>query len=632
MNVGGTVYNDLNNSGLVDPLEGRQGRVVYVDLNNNQLREKYEPATTTDLQGNYLLSGVPQNKTLRLESIPGVIDVTTSQSSGLVQNLVANFRQTDVLSINVPNTSIEGGTLGATAMFSAPDATVADWQLAYSVYRQGTLVGGPTAINLSTVSQTFPLAHTPTDDGIYEFRITATKGPQSYTASSSNFVFTSAPDFSLPSTFQFVEGGAQLSRTISFTDGGDDAWRATISFGDGSPDQVIDISGSIRSFPLDHTYSDNGSYPLTIQLQDLEDGLNTTRTSLVNVTPLTALVNVFTTLTAVEGVAFNRTVDFLDGLDTWTIDIDWGDGSPIEQGSSTASLLNPNLRSIPLVHTYADNGSYPIKVTITDTEDLTPSVVANITANVANSTPSIPTPLVVTGTLAENSLVTLSASANDVLADRQTLVTQWDFDFDGTNFTLDATGPTVTYRLPDSGSRTIAARVIDKDGDISTITTTSFTVDNIAPTVSLGDAITISEGESIQFTGTDVASDQAGVNDPLAFAWRLLTSTGTVVFESSDSNYVRTIGNDGDYQLQVTVVDDDGGSTTTSIPIRVNNVTPTVSTSLLLALRQRRQRWSKGTYWRSTRSLMIPALKRHGPTCGKALLTTAKRLHRNQAL
>jgi len=59
--VGGTVYHDLNENGVRDPgadEPGLEGWTVFVDTNNDGILNAGEPTQVTDIDGDYLITGV----------------------------------------------------------------------------------------------------------------------------------------------------------------------------------------------------------------------------------------------------------------------------------------------------------------------------------------------------------------------------------------------------------------------------------------------------------------------------------------------------------------------------------------------------------------------------------------------
>ncbi|MDB5391320.1 MAG: hypothetical protein JWM11_6966 [Planctomycetaceae bacterium] len=83
----------------------------------------------------------------------------------------------------------------------------------------------------------------------------------------------------------------------------------------------------------------------------------------------------------------------------------------------------------------------------------------------------------------EGSQITLSSSGS-FDPDGTIVSYEWDFDYNGANFDVDATGASPQFTgLDGPATKTIALRVTDNDG-ASSIATTSVTVNNVAPTLS----------------------------------------------------------------------------------------------------------------------------------------------------
>jgi len=102
---------------------------------------------------------------------------------------------------------------------------------------------------------------------------------------------------------------------------------------------------------------------------------------------------------------------------------------------------------------------------------------------------------------AEGSSITLTAAGsfdpgNDIV------LYEWDLDYDGSTFTVDATGVTATFNAVDDGIFTVAVRVTD-DGGASSIATATVTIGNVAPALSnLAVTSPIDEGSTVHLTGT----------------------------------------------------------------------------------------------------------------------------------
>ena len=144
-----------------------------------------------------------------------------------------------------------------------------------------------------------------------------------------------------------------------------------------------------------------------------------------------------------------------------------------------------------------------------------------------------------------------------------------------------------TYADGETGgtSRTIEVSVTDEDGAFLAGSKT-ITVNNVAPTAVLSGIGSLNEGDT--YTLHITGSDPAGLNDSLSYSidWgdgsapqllsaaELLALSGNVehLFSDDEDGLV----NATDRTIQVTVSDEDGGSSTSSKVVTVNNVAPTI--------------------------------------------------------
>jgi hypothetical protein len=158
-----------------------------------------------------------------------------------------------------------------------------------------------------------------------------------------------------------VMEGASFSSLVSLTDSGQGPWAATVDFGDGSGSGPLEISRSNQTFTLEHTYSDNGTYEVAVTVEDEygESGSGTTLIDVMNVTPQ---VNTVTKASIILGERYQGQGSFIDlGQDSWTVTVDYGDGSPVEALDYDAAS-----KTFILSHIYEYEGAYTITVTVDD--------------------------------------------------------------------------------------------------------------------------------------------------------------------------------------------------------------------------------------------------------------------------
>lgn len=232
---------------------------------------------------------------------------------------------------------------------------------------------------------------------------------------------------------------------------------------------------------------------------------------------------------------------------------DFGDGS------ITSGSLSPS-------HTYSNPGGYTVTLTVTDpqgdwtTDTLTVTVEKVVPTAYAGSDQTVD----------EGATVSLSGSYS--YSGTGTLTIVWAFG-DGATA---AGSLTPQHQYVDDGTYTVTLTIIDHDGDVGTDTLT-ITVNNVAPTLTLGGAGSTDEGAVYTLTlqATDPGTDTIS-------AWGIDWGDGLSEIVLSNPTAVNHTYAEGPNSciIRANATDEDGtheaGDT---LAVTVNNVAPTATIS-----------------------------------------------------
>lgn len=259
-----------------------------------------------------------------------------------------------------------------------------------------------------------------------------------------------------------------------------------------------------------------------------------------------------------------------------------------------------------VTHIYGDDYDYSLTLTVMDDDGGT--VVYTTTINVNNTAPIV-TEVIIPYPAEEGGDYIFRTTAKDFGSDDLTF--EWDFGDSSplvTNtYYNDASSPdpfpspdgiypfiaqdTVSHTYGDDYDYPITLTITDDDGGVTTFTTTVI-VENVDPVIEPFGPFVIDEGSTIDITG--IGTDSG--SDDLTFTWEFeggstITTThyndglGADPFPSPEGLFPfsvtemvsQTYGDDGNYSIILTVIDDDGGTATYETYVLIYNVPPSLA-------------------------------------------------------
>lgn len=365
--------------------------------------------------------------------------------------------------------------------------------------------------------------------------------------------------------------GETFSLDGEFTDPGtDDTHAATVDYGDGTGEQTLTLNTD-DTFSLSHTYLDNGQYTVEVCVDD-DDGGSGCDTLQVTVSfndPPN--VEAGGDYSGTEGslISFDATVSDPDNdlLDTiWTYELVSGD-------PGTQCFGDPSVVDLTIYCT--DDGTFTFTLEADDGHN--PPVTDSVTLTISNANPQVD--LGDDDEIDEGDTFTATGSFSDPGAhDTHTATVDYGDGAGEQDLTLNTDDDTFSLSHPylEDGQYDVTVCVDDDDAgqgcDVLQVT-----VNNVVPTVTLGDDVEIDEGET--FTATGSFTDP-GVND---------THTATVDYGDGSGEQTLTLNSDGTFALSHAYLDngqytvyvcvDDGnqGVDCDDVQVTVLNVAPTIT-------------------------------------------------------
>jgi len=456
--------------------------------------------------------------TLNITDDDGATATATSTKTVLNRSPVASFTESD-----------ETAYTGEAIVFNAsasydPDGSIVSY---FWDFGDGTNGTGMT------------VNHSYADDGTYivTLKITDNDGATD-TANATKTVLNRPPGAIFTESAETVYTGEAI--TFNASDSYDPDGAIVTYFWDfGDSTNAIGVT-------VEHTYATNGTFIVTLTVTDddgASDSASSTKTILVNETPVALLTESAETVYTAEVIYFNASSSYDPDGTIVSYFWDFGDGT--------------NATGVIVSHAYADDGTYTVTLTITDNDGAASAATA--TKTVLNRPP------VASFTESAETLYTgeaITFNASESYDSDGTIVTYyWDFG-DGAN----ATGAIVDHAYSDNGTYTATLTVTDDDG-ATAIATSTKTVFNRPPVSSFTEsAETVYTGETISFNASG-SYDTDGII--ISYFWDFgdgTNATGVTV----DHAYA----DDGNYTVTLTVTDDDGATSSISSAKIVLNASP----------------------------------------------------------
>ncbi len=252
-------------------------------------------------EGSYTVSVIVSDDEGATEQVSGVVSVVNAAPQ--------------ILSLSGNSSGLEGQPLSWTAQVSDPgptDTVTGSWNFGD---------GSPTSTGLSAT-------HTYQDDGVFTIEFTATDDQGA--ASSSTLTVSVSNEGPVITSLQAPNGneGEVLSFSGSATDAGNDTLTYSWDFGDGSP--------AATGSSVTHTYSDDGTFSVTLTVRDEDNGIATAvaPTSIANLPPQVTQVSGPTSGQEGQALTFSVAASDPSSVDAASLAFTWdfGDGSPPSDG------------------------------------------------------------------------------------------------------------------------------------------------------------------------------------------------------------------------------------------------------------------------------------------------------------
>jgi len=166
----------------------------------------------------------------------------------------------------------------------------------------------------------------------------------------------------------------------------------------------------------------------------------------------------------------------------------------------------------------------------------------------------------------EGDTVTLyGGNSTDSYSDIDSLEYQWDF-----GDSVMGNGETVQHQFTDDGPFTVTLRVTDR-GDLYNESDLNLTVEDLSPTALFDSPSSADEGSIVQFTDMSSSYPDEIVN----WTWDFGDGESVTILVGGDPDVPHVYGDNGTYQVNLTVTDDDGSQDSFLSSILIADLDPT---------------------------------------------------------
>lgn len=487
-----------------------------------------------------------------------------------IANLFAGTNLSELISQGIVATpaavsGTEGVVINATIATFAdanPNAKAADFSATIS-WGDGTATTG------TVVAQNGLFAvggsHTYADEGNYQPAVTINDAGGHTTTATSTATISDAPLSATSATVSGIEGAAINATVATFTDenptAGASDFTAAINWGDGTTTSGTVVLQKDGSFAVDgsHTYAEEGNYQPIVSISDVGGSTaSTISTATIADAPLSATS---ATVSGTEGAAITNTIaTFTDANPNalpsdFAATINWGDGTT---STGTVVAQNGGGFAVDGTHSYAEEGSYQVDVTINDVggstaNATTTAVIADalLTANssaISGTEGATITPTVATFTDANPNATAADFSATINWGDGTTTAGTVVLQKDG-SFAVDG-----VHTYAEEGNYQVGVTINDVGGSTAIATSTAAIADTVHTLPPNSNGVAKGQTLSVSAANGVLAND----SDPDDLTVEAVNGRTTAVGHSIEGKYgCLTLNADGSYTYKA-VHEDDG--------------------------------------------------------------------------